>query len=65
MSDASALDADCYGGDGLYFGDLTGLGDAENNLVYLVSGHAMSFSGPRAGPNQASTVKNEMRAPTL
>jgi len=34
--------------------------DVENNLVYRVSGHAMSFSGPRAGPNQQSTVKNNI-----
>ena len=58
VSDASALDADGYGGDGLYFDDFTGLSDAENNLVYRVSGNAISFSGPRAGPNQGSTVKN-------
>jgi hypothetical protein len=62
VSDASALDSDGYGGDGLYFDDFTGLADAENNLVYRVSGNAMSFSGPRAGPNQASTVKNNIFA---
>ncbi len=62
VSDASALDSDGYGGDGLYFDDFTGLADAENNLVYRVSGNAISFSGPRAGPNQASTVKNNILA---
>ncbi len=62
VTDASIMDADGYGGDGLYFDDFTGLGDAENNLVYRVSGHSMSFSGPRAGPNQQSTVKNNIFA---
>lgn len=62
VSDASALDSDGYGGDGLYFDDFTGLADAENNLVYRVSGNAISFSGPRAGPNQASTVRNNILA---
>lgn len=62
VTDASIMDSDGYGGDGLYFDDFTGLGDAENNLVYRVSGHAMSFSGPRAGPNQQSTVKNNIFA---
>jgi hypothetical protein len=34
----------------------------ENNLVCRVSGNAISFSGPRAGPNQGSTVKNNILA---
>ncbi len=62
VSDASAFDADGYGGDGLYFDDFTGQADAENNLVYRVSGSAISFSGPRAGPNQQSSVKNNILA---
>jgi hypothetical protein len=62
VNDASALDSDGYGGDGLYMDDYTGLVDVENNLVYRVSGNAVSFSGPRAGPNQASTVKNNILA---
>ena len=41
---------------------LSGLVDMENNLVYRVSGNAISFSGPRAGPNQQSTVKNNILA---
>ncbi len=62
VTDASIMDSDGYGGDGLYFDDFTGLADAENNLVYRVSGNAVSFSGPRAGPNQSSTVKNNILA---
>ena len=62
VSDASALDADGYGGDGLYADDFSGQVDMENNLVYRVSGNAVSFSGPRAGPNQSSTVKNNILA---
>jgi uncharacterized protein (TIGR03437 family) len=62
VSDASALDSDGYGGDGLYADDFSGLVDMENNLVYRVSGNAISFSGPRAGPNQSSTVKNNILA---
>ena len=31
-------------------------------MAFRVSGNAMSFSGPRAGPNQQSTVKNNIFA---
>lgn len=62
VNDASVMDSDGYGGDGLYADDFSGLVDMENNLVYRVSGNAISFSGPRAGPNQSSTVKNNILA---
>ncbi len=62
VNDASVMDSDGYGGDGLYADDYTGNVDMENNLVYRVSGNAISFSGPRAGPNQSSTVKNNILA---
>ncbi len=62
VNDASVMDSDGYGGDGLYADDFTGQVDIENNLVYRVSGNAVSFSGPRAGPGQSSTVKNNILA---
>lgn len=62
VNDASVWDSDGYGGDGLYADDFTGQVEMENNLVYRVSGNAISFSGPRAGPNQSSTVKNNILA---
>jgi uncharacterized protein (TIGR03437 family) len=62
VNDASVMDSDGYGGDGLYADDFSGLVDMENNLVYRVSGNAVSYSGPRAGPNQSSTVKNNILA---
>jgi uncharacterized protein (TIGR03437 family) len=62
VNDASVMDSDGYGGDGLYADDFTGQVDMENNLIYRVSGNAISFSGPRAGPGQSSTVKNNILA---
>jgi uncharacterized protein (TIGR03437 family) len=62
VNDASVMDSDGYGGDGLYADDFSGQVDMENNLVYRVSGNAVSFSGPRAGPGQSSTVKNNILA---
>jgi uncharacterized protein (TIGR03437 family) len=62
VNDASVWDADGYGGDGLYADDFSGFVDMENNLVYRVSGNAISFSGPRAGAKQSSTVKNNILA---
>ena len=63
VNDSTAIgDTDGYGGDGLYVDDYGGNVDIENNLVYRVSGNAMSFSGPRLGPNQQSTVKNNIFA---
>lgn len=62
VNDASVMDSDGYGGDGLYADDFSGQVDMENNLIYRVSGNAISFSGPRAGPGQSSTVKNNIVA---
>lgn len=62
VNDASVMDPDGYGGDGLYLDDFTGGVDVENNLVYRVSDSAISFSGPRAGANQQSTITNNILA---
>jgi uncharacterized protein (TIGR03437 family) len=62
VNDASVMDSDGYGGDGLYADDFSGQVDMENNLIYRVSGNAISFSGPRAGAGQSSTVKNNILA---
>jgi len=62
VSDASAMDADGYGGDGLYVDTQTGLVDVENNLVYRVSGAPMNFAGAPQNPNEASTIKNNIFA---
>ena len=66
VTDASIMDppgmGNGYGGDGLYVDDYTGDVDIENNLVYRVSGHAISFSGPRPPGVPPSTVKNNIFA---
>lgn len=62
VSDASALDADGYGGDGVYIDNFSGLIDVENNLVYRVSGSALqvAVAPPQAG--EASTIQNNIFA---
>jgi len=62
VSDASALDSDGYGGDGLYIDNTTGAVDVENNLVYRVSGSGMSFARSPGAANQPSTIKNNIFA---
>ena len=62
VSDASALDEDGYGGDGIYIDTQTGLVDVENNLVYRVSDSAMNFAGAPQNPNEANTIKNNIFA---
>jgi hypothetical protein len=57
VSDASVMDADGYGGHGIYLDDQTGLADVANNLVYRVSGAGINFPGAPFGPNLANTVK--------
>ncbi len=62
VSDASALDSNGYGGNGIYLDNQTGLVDVENNLVYRVSAEDVySAQGP-AAPNEASTIKNNILA---
>jgi uncharacterized protein (TIGR03437 family) len=62
VTDASIMDANGYGGHGIYMDDDTGLVDVENNLVYRVSAAAVySPHGPQA-PNQANIIKNNILA---
>src|SRR5690242_8120640 len=62
VSDASALDANGYGGHGIYLDNQTGLVDVENNLVYRVSGNAVHTPQGPAVPNEANIVKNNILA---
>lgn len=62
VSDASALDEDGYGGDGIYIDTQTGLVDVENNLVYRTSGAPMNFAGAPQNQNEASTIRNNIFA---
>jgi len=62
VSDASAMDADGYGGDGIYLDQQTGLTDVENNLVYRVSDSTMNIYGAPFAPNMANTVTNNIFA---
>lgn len=62
VTDASALDADGYGGNGIYIDTQTGLVDVENNLVYRVSGSTVNFAGAPQNPGEASTIRNNIFA---
>lgn len=62
VSDASALDADGYGGHGIYLDTQTGLVDVANNLVYRVSGSDLNFPMTPPAPNEANTVRNNIFA---
>jgi hypothetical protein len=62
VTDASALDADGYGGHGIYMDQQTGLVDVENNLVYRVSDGAVNIAQAPPAPNQANTIKNNILA---
>ena len=69
-TDASALDDNGYGGNGIYMDNSTGLVDVENNLVYRVSGYAIySPHGPQHskpvatwGFGQSNLIKNNILA---
>jgi hypothetical protein len=62
VSDASALDADGYGGNGIYLDNQTGLVDVENNLVYRVSANAVNLPQGPPVANEANTIKNNILA---
>jgi len=60
VSDASALDPNGYGGNGVYLDDDTGLVEVENNLVYRVSGYPVYTPHGPAAPNEANIIKNNI-----
>jgi uncharacterized protein (TIGR03437 family) len=62
VTDASIIDSNGYGGNGIYLDNQTGLVDIENNLVYRVSANPMFTPQGPASPNEASTVKNNIFA---
>jgi hypothetical protein len=62
VTDASIIDSNGYGGNGIYLDNQTGLVDLENNLVYRVSANPMYTPQGPAAPNEASTVKNNIFA---
>jgi hypothetical protein len=62
MSDASALDADGYGGQGIYLDANTANALVENNLVYRASATTESETcGPQT-PDTTNTIKNNIFA---
>ena len=64
VSDASTLDSDGYGGQGIYLDNNTGLVTVENNLVYRVSAATVAQTcGPEGtGPSNQNTIKNNILA---
>jgi hypothetical protein len=62
IQDTTKWNAHGYGGDGLYIDDDVGRAHLYDNLVYRVSGNAVSFSGARDGNNQQSFVDNNIFA---
>lgn len=62
MSDASSLDADGYGGQGIYLDADTANTLVQNNLVYRASGTTQSETcGPQT-PGTTNTIKNNIFA---
>ena len=62
VTDASIMDSNGYGGDGIYLDNQTGLVDVENNLVYRVSGNTVYTPQGPAAPDEANIVKNNILA---
>lgn len=62
VTDASIMDANGYGGHGIYMDDNTGLVDVENNLVYRVSGFAVYSPHGPAAPKEANIIRNNILA---
>ncbi|MGO9095040.1 MAG: IPT/TIG domain-containing protein [Bryobacteraceae bacterium] len=62
VTDASIMDSNGYGGNGVYLDDSTGLVDVENNLIYRVSAFDVYTPHGPAAPNEANIVKNNILA---
>ncbi len=62
VTDASIMDSNGYGGNGVYLDNGTGLVDVENNLVYRVSGNAVYTPHGPPAPDQANTIRNNILA---
>ncbi len=62
VTDASIMDANGYGGHGVYLDDSTGMVDVENNLIYRVSGYGVYTPHGPAGLNQENIVRNNIVA---
>jgi uncharacterized protein (TIGR03437 family) len=62
VTDASIMDSNGYGGNGIYLDNDTGLVDVENNLVYRVSGFDVYTPHGPAAPNEANIIKNNILA---
>ena len=63
VTDASIVDADGYGGQGIYIDNYTGNIDVENNLVYRVSASTVAQTcGPQGVQNSQNTIKNNILA---
>ena len=63
VTDGSALDADGYGGQGIYIDNYTGLIDVENNLVYRMSGSTIAQTcGPQEVAGAGNIIKNNILA---
>jgi hypothetical protein len=61
-TDASIIDTDGYGGDGVNLDGSTGLVTVENNLIYRVSGIATSMTHGAQLANLADTIQNNIFA---
>lgn len=63
VTDASIVDADGYGGQGIYIDNYTGNIDVENNVVYRVSGSTVAQTcGPQGIQSSQNTIKNNILA---
>lgn len=62
INDASILDADGYGGDGIYIDDVTSNIVVKNNLVYRVSRAGLNITMNAHAPGFASTIQNNVFA---